>query len=830
MEELVERIIRFVRHPLRIVAVLVATWALVGGFVGWAGLTAAMIAALLGLIAGELAGRSPARAALLVLGTLLPILLGILGQVICTRFTIVPSILGTWASLNLGSFLLCGGGTLGVIFGLRAFGYRSGAANAVELASLSAAYAAAFAAHRFGAMARPLWLTDWAWDLGFDPATILLLLGGLFVVLLAIIRLADSDKRLSLFGALLLPVIAVLAVLVIDPRRLNQPATAAEVAEMKTAMGDDPITSEENGVKDKRAPPKDGDPKDGGGKGTGLTPDVYKSHSEGEGDKDGDAEAPGNDAKRGSGDPSDPSGQKPENGGKDPKDQDGGKGGDLPEAPKPKNMDQNGGKGSQDQKDQNDKKGGGKSNKPPRYDQQGNGGKDRPVAVVVLGDDYEPPSQYFYLRQGTLSEFDGHRLVPPKRLDVDLDVPRAFPTRAESPKERPSHQGRGEVHGRVGLLATHDEPVALEGVDELKPAPNGNPARFSRMYEFTSWPQTEPYDKLLGYKAGNPSWSADQWKFYTTVPEDERYKKLADDLVNTLPPEVRDDPFAKALVIKAYIDKNMKYSKKERHAGVDDPTADFLFGNMIGYCVHSSHAATYLWREAGIPARVSTGYAVEAAARRGSSLIVMGGNAHAWPELYLDGLGWVILDIAPSENLDPPGEPVDEDMTKLLSDMARQNKEKAAATDFRWVRDAFLSAAKGFAIALFAGTILFHYLTKAWRRMRLTLSSTRALPRVAYRTALDMLVESGFVREEGETREAFARRLSDRLPSFQKLTAMHVAAKFADPKRDIRGRPEYDRAAWIAAIVGLQRELRAARGFGWRALGFVNPISFYWAR
>jgi transglutaminase-like putative cysteine protease len=820
VEDLIERIIRWVRHPLRILALLVATWSLVGGFVGWAGLTSALIAALAAAIIGELVGRTSVRAPILVAAAALPMIVGVVAELLATRLSIVPAMLGTWVSLNLGSFLVCGGMTFGVVFGLRALAHRSGAANAVELASLSAAYAAAFAAHRFGAVARPLWLSDMAWDLGFDPATILLLLGGMFVVLLALIRLADSDKRLSMFGALLLPAIAVIAVLVIDPRRLQQPAEAAEVAEMKTAMGEPPRSSSDNGLPNKRSQGEG----TADGKATGLQPDVYKSHSQGEGGKSGDAEAAGNDAKRegpaGAESNPDPSGDK--NGGQ------GGK--ELKEAPMPKNGTQDPNKGQGGDQNNEDKSKGGQSNRPPRHDQRGEGGKDRPVAVVVLGDDYAPPSQYFYLRQAALTKFDGHRLVQTSRNDVDLDVPKYFPTRAENPKQRPSHAGRVEVHGRVGVLARHDQPFALEGVDALAPAPNGNPARFERMYEFTSWPMITPYDELVGHQAGDPSWTPEQWAEYTEVPKDPRYKTLADELVATLPEEVRDDPFARALVIKAYLDKNMKYSKKERHAGVDDPTADFLFGNFIGYCVHSSHAATYLWREVGIPARVGTGYAVEEAKRRGSSLVVMGGNAHAWPELYLDGLGWVILDIAPSENLDPPGDPVDEDMTKLLSEMARENKANTPKTDYRWVRDALVDAIKGAALTIAIGVIVGHYLVKLWRRMRVTLSSTRAMPRVAFRAALDMLVESGFVRSEGETREAFARRVAEQLPSFERLTTLHLAAQFGDPARPQRGRPEFDRSVYVASLLGVQRELRAARGAGWRWLGLVNPISFYWAR
>jgi hypothetical protein len=47
-----------------------------------------------------------------------------------------------------------------------------------------------------------------------------------------------------------------------------------------------------------------------------------------------------------------------------------------------------------------------------------------------------------------------------------------------------------------------------------------------------------------------------------------------------------------------------------------------------------------LYRTAGIPARVSQGYAVAARQRgHGASLLIRSGDAHAWPEIYLQGAG-----------------------------------------------------------------------------------------------------------------------------------------------------------------------------------------------
>jgi transglutaminase-like putative cysteine protease len=54
-----------------------------------------------------------------------------------------------------------------------------------------------------------------------------------------------------------------------------------------------------------------------------------------------------------------------------------------------------------------------------------------------------------------------------------------------------------------------------------------------------------------------------------------------------------------------------------------------------------------------VPARVATGYAVDEAGRQGgSAILIPSGAAHAWPEVYLDGLGWVVTDVHPERTLD----------------------------------------------------------------------------------------------------------------------------------------------------------------------------------
>jgi transglutaminase-like putative cysteine protease len=76
-----------------------------------------------------------------------------------------------------------------------------------------------------------------------------------------------------------------------------------------------------------------------------------------------------------------------------------------------------------------------------------------------------------------------------------------------------------------------------------------------------------------------------------------------------------------------------------------DPISLFL-RSKIGYCVQFATAMIMMAREAGIPARMGIGF-LPGTANRGV-YTVTGAQAHAWPELYFEGIGWLPFEPTPS--------------------------------------------------------------------------------------------------------------------------------------------------------------------------------------
>ena len=731
--------LRSARHPLRVVLFGGAALCALSGLAGTAGLVAAIVGAALGVVAGELLGGSRLRLWLvLVLGAALGVG-GLLLAAAATRYELIPSLLGPSAALQLSAIARFGVLAFALFATLRAAARRIPAFAAVEIVFVAAALAVPFAAHRGGVIARPLWLSDWAWRKGIDPASVLIGVGAGGACLLVLLQVLEAARRRALASLLALPALALLIIGVVHYAPTPKPSQSSDLGSTK--------------LNDKIPPP----PKD---QQTGQ-----------------------NQPHGGNGNPQ------------------GGTGGGQ------------GGNGN----------GGGAQPQPPDLELPSDGNKDAPMAVVLLGDDYTPSAQGFYFRQEAWSDFVGKRLVAPRRSDVDLDVPRGFAAGRRDTPRAEDETGGQVLHADVAMLVTHRTPFFLGAPTEDEPLANPDPARFVRAYHFESVVHDLGPEELLGHGAGDPAWTTEQRDYYLRAPDDPRFAELAQQILAGVPERLRDDPFARAAAIKLYLDKHLTYSTKARHAGVPDPVADFLFGDRIGYC---AHAAVYLFRSLGVPARIGVGYMVDAESVHGAQLLIRGKDAHAWPEIYLAGVGWTVLDIAAEKNLDPPGTPPDDDLTILLANMARKAPPDPSTAVLppppaRSYSGLLVAGILGLALCVLVSL----YGAKLWRRLAPRLASPRALPRVGYRLAVDLLAEIGPTRGHGETREHFARRVGARFPALGRITELHVAARFAAAPG-----PRQERSEWRDLLAQLRAQRGAATSTWRRVLAAIDPWSFLTSR
>lgn len=420
---------------------------------------------------------------------------------------------------------------------------------------------------------------------------------------------------------------------------------------------------------------------------------------------------------------------------------------------------------------------GGGQGKGPFRDDYGSGQQPTPVAVVIFHDDYEPEEQVLYFRQQALSRYDNHHLAVDTAGRFDTDVIRRFPVDLPlrgAGTQTPAHHI--EVPTSVYLMVDHPQPIALTHAATIAPLSNPDPRQFVAAYEVQSLTPAVTSRRLVGRQTLPPAWTAAERDHYLTIPDDPRYGALADELVREVDPRFVHDPLMTAMAIKRYLEREGYYTRKTTHVSASDPTASFLFGSLRGYCVHFAHAAVYLFRSQGIAARVALGYAVPTnKLGGGSALLVMSHQAHAWPEIYLAGVGWIPFDIYPEQSDEPPAPAVDADLAHLLGELARKDRTAGVGADpsrrpfempWAWLWTALLT--------LLGVLLLGAYGIKLWRRLLAPRGVGPHAPRRLYRATMDRLSDVGASRRHGESREAHAQRVSALAPSLSPLTQMHL--------------------------------------------------------
>lgn len=453
--------------------------------------------------------------------------------------------------------------------------------------------------------------------------------------------------------------------------------------------------------------------------------------------------------------------------------------------------------------------------------------KEAPVAVVVFRDDYEPTNGSYYFRESAYSEFRGTMLDFTSREDMDQDLIKNFGNgRIETGLLPEALDQRVPVRMTIGMLVAHRSPFGLESPIAYENIANPNNLRFKRTYDAYSLAPQYDFNYMLGRETGREEWSEEVRQKYLEVPDDPRYRELAESLITDLRPEYSADPFAKAWSVKTYLDENGIYSLKNDHAYADDPAASFLFGDLTGYCMHFAFAATYMYRSLGIPARVGIGYSVPASNRGGgSSLLIQAIHGHAWPEIYFRDVGWVIVDPAPQQTLVDMSTDPQNDLQQLLGDMLRND---ASFEDFLESQRSSFIELQTLLTALYMIALLVllaGYGTKFYRLWMPAFATSDSQYRTAYRAALDQLSAVGVRRRYGESREAFARRASAVSPAITEMTALHLRHALGQPTDAGPGD-----TTWKQLQQRVGADIQTSTVFGKRLLAMLNPFSWLMTR
>ncbi|MDI9470719.1 MAG: transglutaminase-like domain-containing protein [Bacillota bacterium] len=117
---------------------------------------------------------------------------------------------------------------------------------------------------------------------------------------------------------------------------------------------------------------------------------------------------------------------------------------------------------------------------------------------------------------------------------------------------------------------------------------------------------------------------------------------------------VPQDRLSRVLRLRDWL-QSMHYSLEVVDVPEGQDFVEHVLATQSGYCVYYASALAVLCRTLGIPARYVEGFAVggerEGAVVLASPMKVTNRSAHAWTEVYFDGIGWLPVDPTPGEGL-----------------------------------------------------------------------------------------------------------------------------------------------------------------------------------
>ncbi|NYE96562.1 transglutaminase-like putative cysteine protease [Psychromicrobium silvestre] len=221
-----------------------------------------------------------------------------------------------------------------------------------------------------------------------------------------------------------------------------------------------------------------------------------------------------------------------------------------------------------------------------------------------------------------------------------------------------------QVTGLIGRWSLDPKTLSIKAIDQNT---------LGQSYQVQSLePVLTP--EILRSAVGRPRTGFDP--IFMTLPQNTPtiVRERAHELTDRSP-----TPYDKAMAIQQYLrGENFSYSLQAPVSGGYDGSSMDALAKFLevksGYCVHFSAAMALMARVAGIPSRIAVGFApgtstgqtVTVGDQKWKQYTVDARLAHAWPELYFEGLGWVPFEPTPSRGqvpdyAIPPSGPISND-------------------------------------------------------------------------------------------------------------------------------------------------------------------------
>ncbi|MFK4102441.1 DUF3488 and DUF4129 domain-containing transglutaminase family protein [Streptomyces sp. NPDC019531] len=260
-----------------------------------------------------------------------------------------------------------------------------------------------------------------------------------------------------------------------------------------------------------------------------------------------------------------------------------------------------------------------------------------------------------YLRIVSLDDFDGRTWKPSKRAITG--VPDGLPT----PVGLGSDVKRTEVETTISAAGWYQQNYL-----PMPYPPSGVKVRGKWRYEPQGMALVGDHGQNTGgltyeVKSLDVQPTAEQLAAAPAPPPaiEREYTDLPDSLPSVVAKTAREvtagakNPYEQAVALQDYfaVTGGFEYDTQVEVGDGPNAIANFLRDKQ-GFCVHFSFAMAAMARSLGIPARVAVGFAPGTPQADGSVSVGLK-DAHAWPELYFEGVGWTRFEPTPTRGTVP---------------------------------------------------------------------------------------------------------------------------------------------------------------------------------
>jgi transglutaminase-like putative cysteine protease len=275
-----------------------------------------------------------------------------------------------------------------------------------------------------------------------------------------------------------------------------------------------------------------------------------------------------------------------------------------------------------------------------------------------------------------------------------------------------------------------------------------------------------------------------------------RYTKLPD----TIPARVRDlalnlvmneqTTYAKVQALEKYLRSNFTYTLRPDVPPEDQDFVDyFMFEGKEGYCSYFASALCVLARAAGIPARYVEGFVMPDKHDENGFYHVTNQYAHAWVEVYLEGVGWVTFEPTPPyagvmnyfvSLQEFEGTGYYQELPPEIPDQY-QYMRRELPDDFVFINNG-KNEFRTVTVLLWAGAgilalLLLNLIGALLHQLVLRFMSARKSIPALYRYMVRLLRQVGCVSKLGETPKDFAKRVDERF-QFTHMTMVEMVELF----------------------------------------------------